>query len=453
MDGLNRIEEKINTSKFIYNNENIWPIYRNVIGWQLAVDTFTLTDTKKTKNINKLNIIKFFLIDIFKFFCFFKRYDAVYFSSSDDYRTVDGQQINRLTNSFHAQKNYLRVLEIQSGNCIIKASTFDNIDYISSTSLLILRKLLAKLIWVRTIEADSIEEELRKNHVSLKSGLILKEYLASKVVYGWIYKLIKPKIVITTCYSHMYAIKFANDFKISTLEFQHGKIDGHFAYSIENKINPWFYPNSIALFGERDKKYLEKMHYISNTKNIHVVGNALVDYYCSKENNLIDTLRMEYTDIIAVTLQWTVFNEVIRYVKEQAKSNKNYCFILIPRNKEDLETYVIDEDNIKLFLDVNCYEIVTNCDYHMTVYSSCALETPSLGVKNILLNLEGMSRKSLGNIIDERSFYFLLEPNQNISDIVNQKNDLNRKKIMDMNRDIITIGYKNNIEILAKGFK
>ena len=42
-----------------------------------------------------------------------------------------------------------------------------------------------------------------------------------------------------------------------------------------------------------------------------------------------------------------------------------------------------------------------HCDLHMTLYSSCALEAPSLGIPNILVDIHNMASKYYNSLLSE----------------------------------------------------
>jgi len=449
IDKFNRLVENIDISKIKYKGENIWPVFRNKIGWNMVMEEYPKGAFMNSKRDHKPAVVKNLLIDIFKLPFYLKKYDYIYFTNFDDYRLVDGKRVNRLTYEFSLNVKDAKILEIQSTlSSLQKNSELTNINYISNTFITVFRLILSKFITIGSV--DNITKEFKKNGINLNVDGVVREYIAYGIVYKLLFKITKPKMVITTCYSSILAIKSANDLGIDTLEFQHGNISEHYAYTIENGINSSFYPKYIALFGEKDKLYLYGSNYIRDKKNIFLVGNMLTSYYGSKSSDTILSLRDQYAKIIAITLQWTVFDEVIGYIKKESKLNQEYCFILIPRKKEELNSYSFDTDNIKIFSDLTCYEIVANSDYHFTVYSTCALEAPSLGIKNIFYNIGNLSNIYFFNYIKSNRFNLLLEPDQHISDIIDLDDNDTKESIMIKNQEVIYPDYTDNIKKMVE---
>jgi hypothetical protein len=448
---FNSLIKNIDISKISYKQENIWPIFRNKIGWNMIIREYSSGMLSNRKRAHKLNIIKIFFSDIFKLLFYIGKYDYIYFTTSDDYRVVGNENINRLTHEFSSNVKDAKVLEIQSTLSLQKNRELSNINYLSNTFIIIFRLIVSRFIMVESV--DNIIKEFEKNSIHIDAQKIIREYLAYKILYELLFKITKPKMVISTCYTSMFAIKSANDLGIKTLEFQHGKISEHYAYTINEDINSSFYPKYIAVFGDEDRVYLNNSNYISYKKNIFLVGNMLVSYYRNKESKEIRSLRYSYSKIIAITLQWTVFEEVVEYIKKESKLNKKFCFILIPRKKEELLSYTYDGDNIKIFPDLTCYEIVANADYHFTVYSTCANEAPSLGIKNIFYNIKNLSNLYFDDYIKSNKFNLLLEPGQHISDIISTDSPDSKESIIHENREIIYPNYRDNIKQMVEDLK
>ncbi|MDS1369871.1 hypothetical protein RJ999_02045 [Aliarcobacter butzleri] len=441
---LNEIEERIDTSRFVYDNENIWPIFRNAVGWEIALRNNAVNNVSLNKvSHKKISLLKLFLKSILLLIIsLFKKYDYIIFSTSDDYRNIDGKFKNRLTDELIEKYENSNILEIQASFDIIKSSK--NRNYLPQFIFLIFVDIFSK--FVRISKIDSIEDELKKINIKIDSKKIIKKYISSQKIHKFLFNLYRPKKIFTTCYSFMPIVKLANDLNIDTLEFQHGVIENHFAYDVRTDINSIFYPKKIAVFGINTLKYLEQRYY---STNIFPVGNMLVHHYSKKMNEYIINLKKEYKLVICVSLQWTIIKDMVNYVEKQAEIYKDICFILIPRSKNELSDYISIFDNIKILENINCYEIAANSDYHMTCYSTCALEAPSLGVENIFLNINGLSEKYFFSFINEKLFNSKIELEDEIS-IFLTKIRLKKEKVMEENKENIMNNYEQNIKYLYK---
>jgi hypothetical protein len=82
------------------------------------------------------------------------------------------------------------------------------------------------------------------------------------------------------------------------------------------------------------------------------------------------------------------------------------------------------------------------------VYSTCAIEAPSLGVQNILINIDGLSKRFYGNVLnDTRVTRFADTPEEFVS-VANSFEKLDRDTIVKLNEDFIAVNYEKNIREL-----
>lgn len=445
------LEENIDLNKFNYKKENIWPVFRNKIALSLIIKEEAFNISNNIQKNKLLKMLKLFLINLFKFPLLLRKYDYILFTNVDDYRYVDTQNLNRLTHEIALHLKDAKILEIQSGLDMKENKELKHINYLSSSVIIGIRILFSKFIKVDN--SEKISSELSKYNICLPVNKMIKDYLAYTLIYKFLFKYMKPKMVITTCYSSIFVVKVANDLDIDTLELQHGIVPKHFAYSIFESVNSSFYPKSMAVLGKQDKEYLENMYYVSDKKHIFSMGNMLIEHYQNINNSALLDLQSSYKCVIAVTLQWTVFSEVIEYIKAQALINKQYCFILIPRKKDELECYDVNLDNIKVFLELSCYEIIANSDYHLTVYSTCAFEVPSMGVKNIFLNVNNLSKKYFLSYIKAHRFNAILELDEDIFNHEIFNISQTKEEIIDENKEYIYASYKENMQYMLKELK
>ncbi len=444
--------------KFIIKNENLWPIFRTLIGSKLAISANTSTENiSNTGKIKKFRDILLLIIympmDIIKIF---SKYNYIILTASDDYKNIEGRYVNRLTNTFFENIQHGKILNIMrtSQNSKIKNQIFSDDTVIDYMSIRILVKFISMFINFKH-ESLLISYELKKNGIDMEIkeiNLQICNYIALKYLYNLIFKITQPKVLLTTCYGNYQVVNVANSLGITTVEFQHGIIINHFAYSVLTDINNNFYPNYLVVFGEQDKNYLKDKFYVKDKNHIYYAGNMMIDYYKSKNNYEIINLKVSYEYVISVSLQWTVLEEMISYVVKQAIKYKNICFILIPRKKSDLCSYKENIDNIKVFDEINCYEIVANSDYHMTVYSTCAVESLSLGVCNIFLNINGLSEKYFYDFIKNNTFNFLLETDKDIYNILKKIPKTDKDTVANSNTKYIALSYLENLLYFIDNF-
>ena len=115
--------------------------------------------------------------------------------------------------------------------------------------------------------------------------------------------------------------------------------------------------------------------------------------------------------------------------------NPDFLFIWIPR---DFSKKYKTTENIKIIPWLNCYEIIMECDYHVTVYSTCALEAVTLGISTVLINIDNFS-----NIFYKEYDNKLLKIVNTIDEFLSHIRDDNLKLI---NKEVLSLNYKGNLE-------
>ena len=433
MNKLQEFESQCNLDAFEYNGENIWPIFRYKLGMKLTKQQNVSSSINEKRNgKTKLKFIFSFLISLTHLFKLFSKYDYVYFTAQDDYRVIDEVRLNRFTHYLSKKLYKNRILEIQSGFFLEKESNIENITYVSSTALLVMAFVLSKFL--RAGDTKCIKKELNKHQINLDVESLIKYYLAQKKIYTFLFKKINPQQIIFTCYTLKQEIKCANDLNIDSVEFQHGIIQNHFEYNLRRVLNPLFSPKYLFAFGDFDREYLKDKYYLSDISNVFPVGNYMIHLNNKRDNKVILKLKDDFKIIICVSLQWTIFNETLEFVNKIARENTNICFILMPRSKSDLAKLNINLDNVKVFEDINTYEVIKNSDIHLTCYSSCAFEAPSLGVPNIFWNYNSLSVIYYEEYINKYEFNSMINKSEDIENTLLKLLALKKETIIEKNK-------------------
>jgi hypothetical protein len=95
---------------------------------------------------------------------------------------------------------------------------------------------------------------------------------------------------------------------------------------------------------------------------------------------------------------------------------------------------------------------MTYCDFHSTVNSTCALEAPSLGVQNILVDIDGLARLYYEKVLsDDRVTRFANTPEEYV-DIVKSFTRLDRSVVCQLHEDFFATNYQENIHNFVKTY-
>ena len=161
----------------------------------------------------------------------------------------------------------------------------------------------------------------------------------------------------------------------------------------------------------------------------------------------------KYKFAVGVSLQWTVEKELITFLKNVSVALSNILFILIPRNwdKNKYNNLKLPK-NIIFYPSLDCYQVIMHCHYHCTVYSSCALEAPTLGIPNILVNLNDFSKKYISDMLDKNNTY-IVNTEQEFIKKLELEHTLKKDEIIKSNEKQFVNNYNLNIKNIISKFK
>jgi superfamily I DNA and RNA helicase len=101
-------------------------------------------------------------------------------------------------------------------------------------------------------------------------------------------------------------------------------------------------------------------------------------------------------------------------------------------------------DNVLVITDKDFYELMMYVDYHSTVYSTCALEAPSFGVQNIMINIKNLSRKYFETSLIDRTTKYADAPEEYLN-LIRSMDKLDKKTVYYLNEGVIMPNYRKNL--------
>jgi len=432
IDFIKEVETDYDVRSVYLNDIQLWPILRY---HYIFMYMNRLQD--HNKNEAKLNISLKDVISYFKHIFYLPslikllyEYEYLIITYDNQLRDVNGVLVNTLTDNIIKNLNAKKVLVYEGHKKYQKKMIRTKINAIN----LNLIKIISRIIPIRN-DFKIVNENILKK-INNKYGIyvdyneICKIYLKYSIFMEFIMSnnIIKG-IFIQDSYNLFSSalIYVAHKYNIKTIEMQHGIVNSsHPSYNIFIKMKDYSYPEYFLSFGDNEKKIFNSNDtYISN-KNVIPIGNMYIEYMTNKyepKNNIIkrfNKLRLKYNKIISVSAQ--VYNEdkLISFILNSSKISKDVLYIYVPRiyNKEKYDVFN-NYTNIKIMDDLNVYQIIKESNFHSTVYSTCALEAPALGVPNILINIDGMSRFHYEKILDNKNTKYVDDENEYVKTILN----------------------------------
>lgn len=439
---LKEIEHKFSVEKITYKNQPIWPILRVYIGAYLVFG-------KQSYQVDKKKVLKQTLRYFFKgFFLWFKKYEYIVISTSDQRRSIEGKWVDRFD---YVPDSYGKGLFIETpiNKHYSRKKTPSKIA--SQMPIYLLEYIYIKLFKVkrRNFEGyDILEEIFKKYKIDIQPEFNIKRFFAQKWSMNILLKLLKPKRLFTTVpYTKLGYLATCKKKNVTVIEGQHGVVNNsHFAYSPIKSIDQSLSPDFFFSFGKQEVAVFKNNAYISSERVIPV-GSFYLDFISRQTDaNYIKQTFKNYGIYIALVLQDMYDKIFLNFVLPIIKEQKDKLFILIPRKKTKSyykEQYQLPENTV--FVDErNTYEIIRDCDFHTTINSTTAIEAPVLGTQNILINIQNLSQEYYGEILNKEKITIYCDDKDSYISAINNTKVLPAENIKEESKHLYTSCYAEN---------
>lgn len=451
---LQEIEKKYPVDKIYLNSEQIWPFLRIKYYYtqrEYLFKTNKIESVRRKPFFYKLKLLK----NIFHGWKnWFKKYDYIAISTSIESikKIINGKYYDRLIDPIIDElKNddFLCIQMAYRKHYNINKNHTKNV--VSYYPIIFISYLCDKLSIGRyNLDGREILNAIKKDYnINIDYDKWIKYYLAEYRASRFIFKHIKPKAIFIVChYGHFGAIKAAKELGIKIIEVQHGRIGReHPAYNFGIEISKNLFPDYLFTYGKRDvMNFLDS--YFIDQENVIPVGSYYIDYL--KESFLSDiefqNIINKYSISVGITLQNMIENQTIDFVREAAILDSSILFILFPRKPFNRDFSKFDlPDNVLVLTDKDFYELMMYVDYHSTVASTCALEAPSFGVQNIMININNLSRRYFEASLIDRITKYADTPEEYLN-LIRSMDKLDKETVCYLNEDIIRPNYQNNLK-------
>lgn len=447
LDQLKEIETTYAVETIEFKGQKVWPILRIYIGSLLVANS-------GAKSIDS-SVIKSFLNSFFYgFFKLFRKYDFLYFSSSDQRKKTGALYTDKSVDSINEHLGNGIVFEYPAPKHYKKNQIpTENISskFVLYFFILIYSKLFHRKEAIKNEEL--LKEILKRYNLSFNYREILIRNLAQYKLMNFMIKRHRPKAAFFVCYyTQMGYIKALNENGVKVVEIQHGVINNsHESYNVFKDIDLTYYPNYLFTFGENEKLNFDDSNFFIKPENVIPVGHFYLDFLINgyTPDSKLKSVTDQYQWSVAITSQnHYIETQLIEFVIKAANINDSILFVFIPRTlgKSALE-YGFPK-NVIIADWLNCYEIMAQTDFHSTVFSSCAIEAPSIGKQNILINLENLSQIHYGSVLtDEKVTQFVNTPEEYVNCIETFEQQ-EKEYILNSNKNSIKPNYRLNLEAI-----
>ena len=398
------IENNVAVEKIGHKGVSIWPIIKSY-GIEF-VDEMKVVKTANLSNIRiLLKSLAADLISLSKL----KKSPYWVFTNSERRYYINDLSFDRVTTGLIKYIDNYVLFE----NPIPKGRTKQNKLHqgehlVGMSWIFLLQFLTIKLTSPPKIENLHLLEEYLGEDMSMIKKVYHRIY-AGSFIYGALMRMLKPKAIFVVCYySQFELISAAKKYNIPVIELQHGLItEGHRAYFFKAKQSKKLMPDFFLSYGK----------YFSNiVSQGHLVGpNHVLDYGYSFLEEVgkhltispkLSGLKEQYGTLVCVTGQLeTTDTELLRMIKKVSNEIPNICFLFKPRLLNSF-SHIDRPINLLIAEDINTYELLKFCDVHITVYSTCALESLALGTPNVSIDIKGYYSKYMEHLLGDNPYNY-----------------------------------------------
>ncbi len=467
---LEYIESHYPVDQVLVNGRQGWPYLRyqyyvnhSAKELQLAGEESRALQPSQGHNaVSILRFLKNILRDApYGFSNWFRRYDYVILTGSDARRLVADKYVNPFLDPLVDELAPARALFIEntspSAPCRMKQVYTRYVVsrgglFMYALFIMAVRRILCRRHKiVNKVILDRIEADLG---LTIDATVFVEFAESTRKAFTHLFRMMRPRAVLLTCYyGREPAVNAAKDLGIKVVEVQHGSIGKeHPAYNVHLDIDKSCFPDHLLVYGDRELAMFADSRFIEKAR-VHPVGSFYIDYvrasYAPDPRLAADVSRYEKT--VGVTLQWTCEKRLVGFISDAAALDAGILYMLIPREPQNpAYSDMVLPPNVVVIRDKNFYELMAYCDFHSTVYSTCALEAPSLGVQNILVDLDGLARSYYREVLsDARVTRFANTPDEYVT-MVNSFRRLDRDVVCELHKGFFAPGYRENIRKFVK---
>ncbi|WP_324024716.1 hypothetical protein QSV08_15985 [Maribacter sp. BPC-D8] len=449
--GLKEIELCYDTQSIKLDGDCVWPILRYKVNEELRTKEGL---TSRTVIINKSLIIEL-LVTLFyglKELLIINRYKFWVFSNSDRRKKIHGKYVDRVMEPI--VEHELRTLVIENPYPLgqhYKKEDLKNGNIISQTVFFSCAKLIG-LFLSRNVKVENEEiliKIFKESGISLDYKAVLKNHRAQYLFMKLMLKVATPNVVFFVySASSIGYIKALKEKKIPVVELQHGVINElHYAYNVFKDFGNNFYPDYLLTYGVNESKIFDANNFFIKPSNVIPIG-----YYFLEEfiNSPVDDFKHlpdknGFTKIIVLSLQDPFEKFMFKFLNDIALRDKTILFLLVPRDPKRSYQEFQFPDNVRVERNSNVYECLKIADFHMTINSTCAIESLCFGVPNILYDYKNWASNYYGEVLDDSGHTVFVNSISEFEHIIKNHHFYDKERIVQKSRNFIESNFVNNL--------
>ncbi len=401
------IEKNFNAEGIKLQGVSIWPIIKSYL---IGIEKETQV-IKKASPSNVKILLKNFIPDIFSFRKIRKSKNWVFTNSERRYY-INQESFDRITTGLlHYLDDYLLFENPLPKGRTKKKNLQKGEHYIGRSWIFLLQFFLLKFSKKPKIQNfEALESYLDKDLGKIKK--IVRRICAGERIYDFLIRKYKPEAIFVVCYySHFELIRAAKRNNVPIIELQHGLVSkGHRAYYFSKDYGKEYLPDYFLSYGPYSSTIATEGNLVKPDEVLNYGYSFLEEV--SKKLTISDELgelKKKFTKVICITGQLPMTDmPLLKIIDEVCDAFLDVCFIFKPRFL-DGPRHFMEKTNFIELGHINTYELLKYCDYHITVYSTCAMESLALGTPNISIDVKGYYTQFLKSMLHGNHYNYVVD--------------------------------------------
>jgi hypothetical protein len=425
------IEQNFDVKGVKINGICIWPIIKSYL---IGIESDTQVIKEASPSIIN-TLLKNLISDIFSYRKIKKSRNWVFTNSERRY-SVNQESFDRVSSGLlNYVKDYILFENPLPKGKTMKKDLLEGEHYVGMSWVFLLQFLALKFSKKPAIDNFStLESFLDKDLKKIRE--IVHRIYAGASVYDFLIRRYRPQAIFVVCYySNFEVIRAAKRNKVPIIELQHGLVSkGHRAYYFLKYYGKEFLPDYFMSYGPYSSDIVIKGNLMKPEKVLNY-GYSFLEEVNNKLtiSEELNSIKKKFKKVICITGQLPMTDiPLLKIIDEVSDYFPEYCFIFNPRFLKDSTTFT-EKPNFICLGHLNTYELLSYSDYHITVYSTCAMESLALGTPNISVDIKGYYSQFLKSMLHGNQYNYEVDSAQELKKILQllEDKDFNKGKVKD----------------------
>ncbi|RDK88519.1 hypothetical protein [Marinirhabdus gelatinilytica] len=390
---LQEIESEYAVESIILSDGTpVWPLLRQAIYFKIQQKKVQYSNKLRTRN--KKQLLKNFFYGFPHVFQL-KKFQFIFFNNTDKRVLINNTYFDIFQDAWADKVGQRKSFFIEwAKQAHLPKDRVHSENVTSDLPFKLVVGIVSKFKTISIKNEHLLKEILTQQGISFDYSKELKSKLAEISVFSRLFKIMEPKaIFVLSSFTKIGVVRAAKQLAIPVFEPQHGFIgDTHPFYHALKKF-PDFYPDVLLSFGASEK-IINKRTLVFSSENIIPTGSLQLDLV--QERALPDKLKelkAKYRLLFCVTLQAIKDKEILSWVEGQAKSNKDWLFIVKPKQPNFTLSLYTSTANVITLSEISTYDVLKASDYNITIFSTTVIEGIFLKAKPLLYNVDDLPKK------------------------------------------------------------